>query len=84
MSDMSQQENIKRSWERPADASFDQWMESRVARFSTRRYDWDALKFRADYDPSTAAPRCATSVPAVPAVAADTNTVPSSISRSPR
>lgn len=27
------------------------WMESRVARFATRRYDWDALKFQADYDP---------------------------------
>ena len=25
-------------------------LESRVARFSTRRYDWDALKFQADYD----------------------------------
>jgi mannose-6-phosphate isomerase-like protein (cupin superfamily) len=28
-----------------------QWMESRVARFTTRRYDWDALKFQADHDP---------------------------------
>lgn len=27
------------------------WMESRVARYATRRYDWDALKFQADYDP---------------------------------
>jgi len=26
-------------------------LESRVARFSTRQYDWDALKFQADYDP---------------------------------
>ena len=32
--------------------SLAQWMESRVARFATRRYDWDALKFQADYDPS--------------------------------
>ncbi len=31
--------------------SFAQWMESRVARFATRSYDWDALKFQADYDP---------------------------------
>ena len=29
---------------------FKQWMESRIARHSTRRYDWDALKFQADYD----------------------------------
>ena len=41
----------KPSWERPADATLAQWMESRVARFSTRKYDWNALKFQADYDP---------------------------------
>jgi mannose-6-phosphate isomerase-like protein (cupin superfamily) len=29
---------------------FKQWMESRIARHSTRKYDWDALKFQADYD----------------------------------
>ncbi len=27
------------------------WMEARIARYDTRRYDWDALKFQADYDP---------------------------------
>jgi mannose-6-phosphate isomerase-like protein (cupin superfamily) len=26
-------------------------MESRIARHATRRYDWEALKFQADYDP---------------------------------
>lgn len=31
--------------------SFAQWMESRVARRASRSYDWDALKFQADYDP---------------------------------
>ena len=41
----------KKSWDRPEGASFDDWMNSRVARFQTRRYDWDALKFQADYDP---------------------------------
>jgi len=30
---------------------FKQWMESRIARHATRRYDWDALKFQADFDP---------------------------------
>lgn len=30
--------------------SFAAWMESRVARRATRRYDWDALKFQADFD----------------------------------
>ena len=28
-----------------------EWIESRIARFETRRYDWDALKFQADFDP---------------------------------
>ena len=32
--------------------TFAQWLEGRVARFATRRYDWDALKFQADYDPT--------------------------------
>jgi quercetin dioxygenase-like cupin family protein len=41
----------KRSWDCPEGTSFQQWMESRVARLATRRYDWDALKFQADYDP---------------------------------
>lgn len=36
---------------KPDGASFSSWMESRVARFSTRKYDFDALKFQADFDP---------------------------------
>lgn len=36
---------------RPEGASFAAWMESRVARHATRQYDWNALKFQADYDP---------------------------------
>jgi mannose-6-phosphate isomerase-like protein (cupin superfamily) len=43
-------EAIRSSWARPAGAPFDQWLETRVARHSTRRYDWDALKFQADHD----------------------------------
>ena len=35
----------------PAGQSFAQWMDSRVARRETRRYDWDALKFQAEVDP---------------------------------
>lgn len=31
--------------------SLKQLMEARIARYSTRRYDWDALKFQADFDP---------------------------------
>jgi mannose-6-phosphate isomerase-like protein (cupin superfamily) len=51
MSDVSQQQNLQRSWDQPAGASFEDWMNTRVARFSTRQYDWNALKFQADYDP---------------------------------
>jgi len=51
MTDMSEQNNVRRSWDQPEGSSFGDWMESRVARLSTRKYDWDALKFQADYDP---------------------------------
>ena len=42
---------IQQSLMHKAGQSFAEWMESRIARRSTRRYDWDALKFQADYDP---------------------------------
>ena len=41
----------KRSWDRPEGASFEDWMKSRVARVADRPYDWNALKFQADFDP---------------------------------
>ncbi len=41
----------QRSLLQPAGQSFGQWLEGRVARRASRRYDWDALKFQADYDP---------------------------------
>ena len=42
---------IQRGMLQPEGKSLADWLESRVARFPTRRYDWDALKFQADYDP---------------------------------
>lgn len=51
MTDLSEQQNVKRSWDQAEGSSFSEWMDTRVARFSTRKYDWDALKFQADYDP---------------------------------
>jgi quercetin dioxygenase-like cupin family protein len=51
MTDLSEQQNIKRSWDQAEGSSFSQWMDSRVARFSSRKYDWNALKFQADHDP---------------------------------
>jgi quercetin dioxygenase-like cupin family protein len=38
----------------PADAgtaSLKDTMTTRIARYTTRKYDWDALKFQADFDP---------------------------------
>jgi mannose-6-phosphate isomerase-like protein (cupin superfamily) len=53
-----------------------QWMESRVARFATRRYDWDALKFQADYDPSYRRAQMRYLGTGGTGVASDSNTVP--------
>ena len=38
------EEQQAQSWDRPEGASFSEWMES-------RSYDWNALKFQADFDP---------------------------------
>lgn len=35
----------------PAQPPLADWMKSRIARYETRTYDWDALKFQADFDP---------------------------------
>ena len=43
--------DIQRSMMQAPNQDFAAWLESRVARFATRRYDWDALKFQADYNP---------------------------------
>ena len=34
-----------------AERTLADWMETRIARYETRRYDWNALKFQADFDP---------------------------------
>lgn len=40
------------TWQKPADKSLAEWIESeRIARFESRTYDWNALKFQADFDP---------------------------------
>lgn len=31
--------------------SLEDWINTRIARYDTRTYDWDALKFQADFDP---------------------------------
>lgn len=56
--------------------SFAGWMETRVARRATRRYDWDALKFQADFDPKYRRAQMRYVGTGGTGVAADSNTVP--------
>lgn len=67
---------VKPDWEQSAGASFAQWMESRVARFSTRKYDFDALKFQADFDPKYRRGQMRYIGTGGTGVASDSNTIP--------
>jgi len=57
--------------------SLKDWMETRVARFQTRRYDWDALKFQADYDPKYRRAQMRYMGTGGTGISSDMNTVPS-------
>jgi mannose-6-phosphate isomerase-like protein (cupin superfamily) len=57
--------------------SFADWMQSRVALKSTRRYDWGALKFQADFDPKYRRAQMRYVGTGATGVAKDGNTVPS-------
>ncbi len=61
----------------PPGQSFADWLESRVARKSTRRYDWDALKFQADFDPRYRRAQMRYVGTGGTGVSSDSNTVPS-------
>jgi mannose-6-phosphate isomerase-like protein (cupin superfamily) len=52
-------------------------IERRVARHSTRKYDWDALKFQADFDPKYRRAQMRYVGTGGTGVATDTNVVPS-------
>ncbi len=69
--------DIQKSMMQGAGQSFAQWLESRVARFATRRYDWDALKFQADFDPRYRRAQMRYIGTGATGVAADNNTVSS-------
>ena len=75
---MSQAVDTKpRTWDRPEGASFEDWMSTRIARFSTRKYDFDALKFQADFDPKYRRGQMRYIGTGGTGVAADSNTIPS-------
>jgi quercetin dioxygenase-like cupin family protein len=59
----------------PAGMNLDQWMRSRLATRATRRYDWDALKFQADFDPKFARAQMRYVGTGATGVAEDSNTV---------
>lgn len=69
-------EKQKRSWDQPEGASFQQWMDARVARRSTRTYDWNALKFQADHDPKYGRAQMRYIGTGGTGVASDSNTIP--------
>lgn len=40
------------SWKRPQDKSLQEWIESRIARRKSRQYDWNALGWQAEVNPT--------------------------------
>jgi mannose-6-phosphate isomerase-like protein (cupin superfamily) len=80
MTDLSEQQKMDPTaptWTRPENASFEDWMGSRIARYATRKYDWNALKFQADYDPKFRRAQMRYIGTGGTGVASDVNTVPS-------
>jgi mannose-6-phosphate isomerase-like protein (cupin superfamily) len=76
MSNTSEQTTAP-GWERPAGASLEQWMSTRLVRYTSRTYDWDALKFQADHDPKYARAQMRYVGTGGTGVDKDSNTVPS-------
>ena len=68
--------DIQKGMLRGAGQTFAEWLESRVARYPTRRYDWDALKFQADYNPKYRRAQMRYVGTGGTGVASDTNAVP--------
>ena len=68
---------IQRSMMAKEGQSFASWLDGRVARFASRKYDWDALKFQADYDPAYRRAQMRYVGTGGTGVASDVNTVPS-------
>ena len=79
MSDLSEQQKIDGAADtlaQPEGSSLQQWMETRIARYATRKYDWDALKFQADLDPKFRRAQMRYVGTGGTGVAKDVNTVP--------
>lgn len=59
----------------PAGMTLQSWVESRVARYETRKLDWNALKFQADFDPKYRRAQMRYVGTGATGVASDNNTV---------
>ncbi len=64
------------TWTKPSEQKLGEWMETRIARFDTRKYDWNALKFQADYDPKFRRAQCRYVGTGATGVSDDNNSVP--------
>lgn len=60
----------------PDGKSLAEWIESRTARFETRKLDWNALKFQSDFDPKYKRAQMRYMGTGATGVANDTNVVP--------
>ncbi len=69
--------DIQRGMMQAPGQSLADWLEGRVARFASRKYDWDALKFQADFDPTYRRAQMRYVGTGGTGVTADSNTVPS-------
>lgn len=58
------------------DEELAEYIETRIARFETRKYDWDALKFQADFDPKYRRAQVRYLGTGAAGVASDMNVVP--------
>lgn len=74
---MSTPSTASARYQPPAGLNLAEWMRSRVATRATRRYDWDALKFQADFDPKYRRAQMRYVGTGGTGVAQDSNTVPS-------
>lgn len=61
---------------KPEGISIGDWVESRIARFEGRKYDWNALKFQADFDPKYRRAQMRYIGTGATGVVSDANTVP--------
>jgi len=77
VTDLSAQQQAPKSWERPEGSSLEAWMQTRIARYETRKYDWNALKFQADYDPKYRRAQMRYIGTGGTGVSTDMNTIPS-------